>query len=78
MDIITLTTPELEKLVNLLPPPVLVVPLPKPHRLKGRHKEPAHIRGHLVKGKVYYYYLRGTDREIYLGSADSILKAVKG
>ena len=37
-----------------------------------------HLRPHKVKGKLYYHYCRGTDPEIYLGSADSILKAVKG
>lgn len=36
-----------------------------------------HIRKHEVKGRVYYCYVRGTDREIYLGSADIILKAVQ-
>lgn len=36
-----------------------------------------HIRRHLVKGRTYYTYCRGTDREIYLGDADDILRAVK-
>lgn len=29
-----------------------------------------------VKGNIYYYYCRGIDPEIYLGTADSILRAV--
>ena len=33
-----------------------------------------HLRSHKVKGKLYYYYCRGNDPEIYLGSADSILR----
>lgn len=37
-----------------------------------------HLRPHKVKGRLYYSYCRGTDVEIYLGSADAILKAVKG
>lgn len=36
-----------------------------------------HIRRHQVKGHTYYSYVRGTDQEIYLGSADIILKAVQ-
>ena len=46
-------------------------------RLTNRLAEP-HIRAHEVKGKRYYYYVRGTDREIYLGTANAILEAVKG
>ena len=34
------------------------------------------IRAHKVKGRQYYYYVRGTDKEIYLGSADSILRQI--
>src|SRR4030042_4419607 len=29
-----------------------------------------HIRGHQVKGHIYYYYVRGADREIYLRSEE--------
>jgi len=35
-----------------------------------------HLRPHQVKGRTYYYYCRGTDKEIYLGTADHILEAV--
>jgi hypothetical protein len=35
------------------------------------------IKGHRVKGKNYYSYARSDDKEIYLGSAEAILKAVK-
>ena len=31
------------------------------------------LRPHTVKGKSYYFYCDGTGRELYLGSADSIL-----
>ncbi len=37
----------------------------------------AHIRAHNVKGKLYYYYVRGTDKEVYLGDAAAVLRAVK-
>lgn len=37
----------------------------------------SHIRPHKVKGRTYYSYVRGTDKEIYLGDADTILKAVQ-
>lgn len=37
-----------------------------------------HIRPHKVKGRIYYSYYNGTDKEIYLGTADRILQAVKG
>ena len=47
-------------------------------RLTSRKKPPSYIRSHKVKGKAYYYYCQGTEKEIYLGSAGSILKAVKG
>jgi len=36
------------------------------------------IKPRNVKGKTYYYYCRGADKEIYLGDAEAILKAVKG
>jgi ribosomal protein S20 len=71
------TTPG--KLVNNIPLVSLDIPvLQKPSTKKRirRIAEP-HIRGHQVKGRVYYTYCRGTDREVYLGDADAILKAVK-
>lgn len=36
-----------------------------------------HINRRRVKGRYYYYYCRGTDQEIYLGTADNILRAVQ-
>lgn len=36
-----------------------------------------HLQAHRVRGRLYYTYRRGIDPEIYLGSADAILKAVK-
>lgn len=48
---------------------------PAPKRMTNR-AEP-YIRGHRVKGKTYYYFVEG-DREVYLGTARAILKAVKG
>ena len=36
-----------------------------------------HIEGRKVKGKMYYYYRRGTDAPEYLGTADTILRSVK-
>lgn len=36
-----------------------------------------HVRAHKVKGRNYYYFCRGTDPEIYLGTAEAILLAVK-
>lgn len=38
----------------------------------------AHIQQHTKNGAFYYTYRRGTDKEIYLGTAEAILKAVKG
>lgn len=35
-----------------------------------------HIERRLVSGRAYYYYRRGTDKPVYLGTADAILKAV--
>lgn len=35
-----------------------------------------YIRAHKKDGRNYYYYCRGIDPEIYLGTADSILRAV--
>lgn len=36
-----------------------------------------HIEPYRVHGEIYYRYRRGTDRPIYLGTADSILRAVR-
>jgi hypothetical protein len=33
-----------------------------------------HIRKHKVKGKEYYYFCRGIDKEIYLGDAERLLR----
>ncbi len=38
------------------------------------HADP-HIRGKRKKGIMYYYYRRGADREMYLGTANNILEA---
>ena len=55
--------------------------IPKPvHELtkKGSRQAAApYLRAHRVNGHTYYSYCHGTDKEIYLGSADTILKAVK-
>ena len=42
-----------------------------------RKQAEPHIRAHKVKGRLYYYYVRGTDPEIYLGTADIILEAMR-
>ena len=70
----------LEKLVNELPAVSFDATVPKRRSTKKRVRKLAgpHIREHCVKGKRYYYYIRGTDKEIYLGDAESILKAMKG
>lgn len=70
----------LEKLVDDIPLVSLDIPLPKRRSTKRQSRKRAepHLRAHKVKGRDYYYYVRGTDKEIYLGDADSILKAVKG
>lgn len=67
-----------KKLVELAPVSSLR-PAPKPKGLtkKRYHAEPE-IRAHVVNGKRYYFYRRGTDKEIYLGSARHILRMVKG
>lgn len=49
---------------------------PRPNGQIKRFAEP-HIEHKKNKGKLYYYYRRGTDRKIYLGTADDILKAVQ-
>ncbi|OGN90757.1 MAG: hypothetical protein A2Z70_01375 [Chloroflexi bacterium RBG_13_48_17] len=57
----------------------LALPGPKRRSTKKRaHRRLAepHLRKHQVKGKTYYYYCRGADREIYLGDAGTILMAV--
>ena len=71
---------ELEKLVNDIPLTSLDMLAPKPRLTKRqpRKRAEAHIRAHMSKGREYYYYIRGTDKEIYLGNADSILEVVKG
>ena len=68
-----------EKLVDVSPPATPDIPIPKLPRLtkKIRRVAEPHIRGHKVKGRNYYYYVRGTDPEIYLGDADTILRAVR-
>ena len=68
------------KLVEDMPLTSLGMPAPKPTLTKKRIRRIAepHIRSHKVYGYIYYYYVRGEDQEIYLGSADSILKAVTG
>ena len=72
---------DIEKLVEDIPLSSLDVTVPKiPPTKKRAYRirriaEP-HIRGHKVKGRTYYTYCRGTDQEIYLGSANAILKAV--
>ena len=71
----------LEKLVEDTPLVSLDIPVPKTPLTKKhsriRRIAYPHIRGHQVKGHVYYFYVRGTDKEVYLGDADSILRAVK-
>lgn len=71
---------DLEKLVEDTTLVSLDIPVPQKPLTKKRIRRIAepHIRGHQVKGRVYYYYCRGTDREVYLGHADVILKAIKG
>ena len=36
-----------------------------------------HLQSRVVNGKVYYYYRRGDDPMIHLGTADAILSAIK-
>lgn len=72
---------DLEKLVKDMPLASLDMPLSemnptKKRAYKVRRLAEPHLREHRVKGKVYYTYCRGTDKEIYLGSAESILKVV--
>lgn len=71
---------ELEKLVEDIPLVSYDIPVPKVPLTKKHSRKTAlpMIRAHMVKGTPYYYYCRGTDKEIYLGSAKSILRTVKG
>ena len=72
---------DVEKLVNDTPLVSLDIPLPERTLTKKRIyrirriAEP-HIRAHMSKGRPYYYYLRGKDKEEYLGDADYILSLV--
>lgn len=36
-----------------------------------------YLRAKKVNGKLYYFYRRGVDPEIYLGDADAILRAIQ-
>lgn len=47
----------------------------KPGGITRRLAEPR-LKARKVKGYTYYTYCRGTDQEIYLGTAQMILKAV--
>ena len=49
----------------------------KKRAYRKRRTAEAHIRPHKVKNRTYYSYVRGSDKEIYLGDADAILKAVR-
>ena len=73
---------DIEKLVDNIPLVSLDVPVPQKPLTKKRSRirriADPHIRGHQVKGKTYYFFCRGVDKEIYLGDAVTILKAVKG
>jgi hypothetical protein len=44
---------------------------------EGRQHILGHILGRTRRGKLYYYYCQGR-KEVYLGTAEAILKAVKG
>ena len=44
----------------------------------GRPPAAPYLKVHVVKGKNYYSYCHGSRKQIYLGSADKILKAVTG
>lgn len=56
-------------------------PVPKPQPKKGSiaGATNGYLRAHtsMRNGKKYYYYCRGTDPEIYLGTAEAILRKVK-
>jgi len=74
---------DIEKLVEDITLVSLDLPLPSRQLTKKRVyrirriAEP-HIRPHISKGRPYYYFCRGIDKEIYLGDAETIYKAVKG
>lgn len=70
---------QVKKLVNLLSPASLEGQPAKRRSTKkrARKKAPAHLRDHQVGDRCYYYYIRGKDKEVYLGDADSILEAVR-
>jgi hypothetical protein len=74
------TTTDRKILVEDMPLASLGMPVIQKTATKKRIRRIAepHIRSHKVYGYIYYYYVRGEDQEIYLGSADSILKAVTG
>ena len=70
-----------EKLVKIMPAGEadslgLNIPLTKKRAYRIRRIALPYIRAHKVKGRTFYTYTRGTDREIYLGTADAILEAV--
>jgi len=46
-------------------------------RTRKRRPPVGRITSHVSKHRKYYYFARGS-REVYLGSAEAILKAVKG
>ena len=66
------------KLVEDAPLVSYEIPVPAATSTKKRIRRIAdpHIRHKTIKGRNYYYYCRGEDREIYLGTADSVLAAV--
>lgn len=66
-----------EKLVHNDDSVSLETPTPK-GRIKTVTNAAPYIRKHELKGRTYYTYRRGIDKEIYLGTADAILRAVKG
>lgn len=70
---------ELEKLVDNVPLVSYDISVPQrlPTKKRIRRIADPHIRAHQVKGKQYYYYCRGTDKEIYLGDAETILRKVR-
>jgi len=67
---------KIEKLVEEIPGTTLAIPVPKTRSTKRNTRKLAepHLRAHKVKGKTYYSYCRGSDKEIYLGSAEVILR----
>ena len=77
MEIVTSEINRGEKLVenaeNLLIEKV--VNIKSTNKRITRQAEP-HIRPHKVKGRLYYTYCRGMDKEAYLGTPEFILEAV--